>query len=225
MVQSLHIKLEVEENVECHSPEQHLAEILRLVPVRIDERHVSIEVTSCAYNFEFSASLFFSLLDKEMEKTMSFDLFTLVGKFKHGLNDLLHILPRCSSVALPRLYGLRKTNELVQPPAHGYLDLKRLRLNADLLYAIPTQYLKKMVGLVQLDFEVFNTAKWKDVLSFVKYLPSAVKLKNINLIDQRSMPRQLTEVLTNFLKWHNLTSKSNVVTYTCENLIIQDRLQ
>ena len=185
MVESLHIKLEVEENVDCHTSEHHLTEILRLVPVRIDDRKVSIEVTSCAYNFEFSAGLFLSLLDKdnERQKMMLFDQWTLVGKFKHGLNDLLQLLPRCSSVSLPRLYGLRKFDGLTEPPAHGYLHLKRLRLNADLLCAIPTQYLKKMVGLTQLDFEVLNTAKWKDILLFVKGLPDAVPLKTINLID------------------------------------------
>ena len=225
MVQSIHLKLEVEENVACHSSEHHLAEILHLVPVRIDERKVSIEVTSRAYNFEFSAGLFLSLLDKDQGKLMEFDQVALVGKFKRGLNDLAQLLPRCSSVSLPRLYGLRKFEGLPEPPAQGYLRLQKLRLNADILYAIPTQYLQKLVGLVQLDFEVLNTAKWKDILLFTKSLPDAVNLKLVNLIDQRSMPRQLSEVLGNFLKWHRLTSKSDTVTYTCENLIIQEQIQ
>ena len=82
-----------------------------------------------------------------------------------------------------------------------------------------------MVGLVQLDFEVLNSARWKDVLLFVQSLPDVVPLKTINLIDQRSMPRQLSEVLEKFLKWYDLTSVSDVVTYTCENLIIQDQLK
>ena len=38
MVQQLHIRLEVAENVERHAAEHHLAEILRLVPARIGER-------------------------------------------------------------------------------------------------------------------------------------------------------------------------------------------
>ena len=66
MVQSLKIKLEVDDNIECHTSEQHLADILRLVPARIDERKVSVEITSCAYSFEFNASLFLNLLDTDI---------------------------------------------------------------------------------------------------------------------------------------------------------------
>ena len=72
MAERLHIRLDVEED-KCHTSEQHLAEILRLVPVRLDERKVSVEITSCAYSFEFNASLFLSLLDTETQKNMLFD--------------------------------------------------------------------------------------------------------------------------------------------------------
>ena len=82
-----------------------------------------------------------------------------------------------------------------------------------------------MVSLQELDFEVFNTAKWTDVLLFVKNLPTSVKLKTINLIDQRSMPRQLKEVLINFINWPRLTGKCDVVTYTCENMFLRGELE
>ena len=81
-----------------------------------------------------------------------------------------------------------------------------------------------MVSLQELDFEVFNTAKWTDALKFVKKLPTAAHLNTINLIDQRSMPRPLKEVLLNFLKWPKLTGKSDVVTYTCENMFLRGDL-
>ena len=127
--------------------------------------------------------LFLQMLDKETWRTIDFDQWTLVGKFKNGLNDLLLILPRSTSVALPRLYGLRRTDNLLPPPPNGYLHLQRLQLNADLLSAIPHQYLQKLTGLVRLDFEVFTTAKWKDILKFFSHLPLATKLKEVNFID------------------------------------------
>ena len=71
------------------------------------------------------------------------------------------------------------------------MNLKTLRLNADVLFTIPAQYTAKMNSLTRLDFEVFNDAKFKDVVLFAKNLPEAAKLDNINLIDQRSMPSDL----------------------------------
>ena len=73
---------------------------------------------------------------------MQFGQWTMVGKFKNGLNDLANILPRCSSVSLPKLYGLRKKNDVAPPPPSGYQHLHKLRLNADALSSIPSQYLQ-----------------------------------------------------------------------------------
>ena len=39
------------------------------------------------------------------------------------------------------------------------------------------------------------------------------------------MPRELDQVLANFLKWYGMTSKAQSVTYICENLNLNSQLE